>query len=275
MVEEVKSSSPLKMLGVTRAFSHFLALANSAENHHRVRRLRERLLDSGTESALPMKRDSLAGNIAKLKDEMGISPQDIHQAISNQSIEIVLTAHPTEVNRRTTIQKHQRINSILDQLDRSDITSYERRYLMQDLNGQISSIWHSDELRRTKPGPIKEARSGIAVVENVLWNAVPRYLRKVNDVLLHQIGQPLPLTASPIRIASWMGGDRDGNPNVVPEITFQVSVISRWTAASLFKADIIRLVFIVMPYLQQVLSILYSHLDYAQNYPCEKLTQNC
>lgn len=241
MVTEVKSFQADKLIGVTRAFSHFLALANSAENHHRVRRLRERLLDSGLDSALPMKVDSFAGTIAKLKDELGVSSEDIHHAISTQYLEIVLTAHPTEVNRRTMIQKHQRIFHIIDQLDRNDLTPYERRELMKDLNAQISSIWDSDELRRSKPGPIKEARSGLAVVENVLWNAVPRYLRKVDDILRQQIGKSLPLECSPIKVASWMGGDRDGNPNVTAEITFEVSMMSRWLAATLFKADIIKL----------------------------------
>jgi phosphoenolpyruvate carboxylase len=241
MVKEVKSFNADKLIGVTRAFSHFLALANSAENHHRVRRLRERLLDSGLDSALPMKVDSFAGTVYRLKDELGISAEDIHRAISTQYLEIVLTAHPTEVNRRTTIQKHQRIFNIIDQLDRCDLTPYERRQHMKDLNAQISSIWDSDELRRAKPGPVKEAQSGLAVVENVLWNAVPKYLRKVDDILKQQIGKPLPLGCSPIKVASWMGGDRDGNPNVTAEITFEVSMMSRWLAATLFKADIIKL----------------------------------
>ena len=91
---------------------------------------------------------------------------------------------------------------------------------------------------RSKPSPVDEAKGGFAIVENVLWKAVPNFLRRLNDVFETKVGSPLPLTISPIKIASWMGGDRDGNPNVTPEITLEVSMLGRWMAASLFKADL-------------------------------------
>eukprot|EP00595_Chromulina_sp_UTEXLB2642_P002938 CAMPEP_0196764744 /NCGR_PEP_ID=MMETSP1095-20130614/6774_1 /TAXON_ID=96789 ORGANISM="Chromulina nebulosa, Strain UTEXLB2642" /NCGR_SAMPLE_ID=MMETSP1095 /ASSEMBLY_ACC=CAM_ASM_000446 /LENGTH=748 /DNA_ID=CAMNT_0042121099 /DNA_START=563 /DNA_END=2809 /DNA_ORIENTATION=+ len=137
--------------------------------------------------------------------------------------------------------KHQRIKAILEQFDRSDLIEYEKRTLLRDLRAQVASLWETDELRRSKPSPLKEARSGLAVVENVLWRAVPSFLRKLDDVLVNETGYSLPLDIAPIKISSWMGGDRDGNPNVTPEITFEVSMMSRWSAATLFKADIEKL----------------------------------
>lgn len=241
MVEEVKTFDANKLIGVARAFTHFLGLANTAENHHRQRRLKERLLNSGTDSAFLLKSDSVAGTISKLKNEMKISNEAIFDAISSQCLEIVLTAHPTEVNRRTMIRKNQRIDDILDHLDRDDILPYDKRQLLKELKAIVSSIWESDELRRTKPGPIKEARTGLAVLENVLWNAVPAFLRKLDDEMTQQIGKSLPLNASPVKIASWMGGDRDGNPNVTPIITYEVAMLSRWLAATLYKEDITKL----------------------------------
>ena len=136
------------------------------------------------------------------------------------------------------LRKHQAVQDVLDELDRPDLIAYERDLLESELRRQVTSIWQSDELRRVKPTPVDEARTGLAIVENVVWNAVPSFLRKFDDIVTKELGRPLPLDASPIKFASWMGGDRDGNPNVTPAITLEVSLMSRWTAASLLKTDI-------------------------------------
>lgn len=239
MVNEVKTYSPAKLLGVARAFTHFLALSNSAENHHRIRRLRDGL--KGTRYGLASKEDSCAGAIRNLVSTKKISKETVLSALSTQSVEIVLTAHPTEVNRKTMLQKHQRIKEILEKMDRSDLIPFELGQLSKELHSEIASIWESDELRRSKPSPVDEARSGLAIVEEVLWHAVPTFLRKLDDVCTHELGQSLPLDIAPLKIASWMGGDRDGNPNVTPSITLEVSLLSRLMAAKLFKKDIVSL----------------------------------
>ena len=135
---------------------------------------------------------------------------------------IINLAHPTEVNRRTRIRIHQRVELILEQLDRPDLLAYERETLEKSLETEILSIWNSDDIVRKKPTPIDEARGGLAIVENVLWNAVPRYIRKLDYALQAELGKGLPLSITPIQISSWMGGDRDGNPNVTPPITLEV-----------------------------------------------------
>ena len=267
MVQEVKSYDAKKLHGVSRAFTHFLSLSNSAENHHRVRRLREFLVESHSSSPLSSKLDSVLGTMRDLTSTHKLTPAQIVDTLKAQSVELVFTgvwcgvvcfgcaraqtqhsltnipstAHPTEVNRRTTLQKHQRIKKILEEFDRADLLEYDKRQLAKHLHVEIESIWHSDELKRKKPTPVDEARSGIAVVENVLWNALPRFLRKLDDVLEQEFGTPMPPDFAPIKVASWMGGDRDGNPNVTPAITLEVSMMSRWTAATLFKEDMVRL----------------------------------
>jgi phosphoenolpyruvate carboxylase len=188
--------------------------------------------------ALPEKEDSCGGALKRLMTEYKKSPVEIMKALCSQTVEIVLTAHPTEVNRRTIIDKHHRVKKILQQEERPDLVPYEIRQLNKQLKAEIASIWESDELMRSKPSPVDEARSGLAIVENVLWNAVPQFLRKLDDVVLHTLGKALPLDITPIKIASWMGGDRDGNPNVTPSITFKVSMESRKLAAELFLKDI-------------------------------------
>eukprot|EP01038_Epipyxis_sp_PR26KG_P015244 gene15244-20546_t len=241
MVDSVKTYDAAKLHGVSRAFSNFLALANSAENHHRIRRLKSALISSNSQHGLWPKDDSCAGAIHNLVTKESVSKEAIMNALKTQKVEIVLTAHPTEVNRRTILQKHKNIKEMLDQMDRTDIPNYDRNKLISNLRGEISSIWESDDLRRSKPSPVDEAKGGLFFVENILWNAVPNFLRKLDDVTRSELNERLPLDIPLIRLASWMGGDRDGNPNVTPEITFEVSMLSRWMAATLFKADIQKL----------------------------------
>jgi phosphoenolpyruvate carboxylase len=221
---------------VARAFTHFLALSNSAENHHRVRRLRHRMMS--TECALSPKEDSCSGTVRRLLGAMGKSKEEVYEALCQQKVEIVLTAHPTEVNRRTMLQKHQRIREILQAFDRVDLTPHEVRNLHRQLHIEISSIWETDELRRSNPTPVEEARGGLNIVQDVLWFSVPSFLRKLDDMSRMELGRSLPLDMAPIRLASWMGGDRDGNPNVTPQITKEVTTKSRETAALLFLHDI-------------------------------------
>lgn len=136
------------------------------------------------------------------------------------------------------IRKHQRIKQLLELKDRPDISAYDRRLAMKQLQAEVASIWKSDELMRTKPTPVDEAKAGLGVVKDVLWSAVPNFLRKLDDILRSEVGYELPLDVAPVKIASWMGGDRDGNPNVTPEITFTVAMHSRLIAAELLKRDI-------------------------------------
>lgn len=237
MVAEVKTYDAKKLFGISKSFANFLALANSAENHHRVRKLKESLISSDSELGLWPKEDSCAGTIKNLLKK-GIKPEDIVKSLSNQKVEIVLTAHPTEVNRRTMLRKHEHIKDLLDKDDNNNVSLYEKKCIKRELSAEISSIWESDELRRSKPTPVVEAKGGLLIVETVLWDAVPNYLRKLEDVVSIECKTSLPLQWAPIKMASWMGGDRDGNPNVTPPITLEVSMLSRWTAAKLFKRDV-------------------------------------
>ncbi len=154
------------------------------------------------------------------------------------SLELVLTAHPTEITRRTLIHKMVEVNNCLKQLDNKDIADYERNQLMRRLRQLIAQSWHTDEIRKHRPSPVDEAKWGFAVVENSLWEGVPNYLRELNEQLEENLGYRLPVDFVPVRFTSWMGGDRDGNPNVTAEITRHVLLLSRWKATDLFLKDI-------------------------------------
>lgn len=102
----------------------------------------------------------------------------------------------------------------------------------------IQGLWLSDEVSRFKPTAVEEAARGTLVVSQVLWNAVPSFLRKLSATMKQELGSPLDLTATPVTFGSWMGGDRDGNPNVTPNVTREVSISNRITAAKLLVNDI-------------------------------------
>ncbi|WP_415890488.1 phosphoenolpyruvate carboxylase [Neptuniibacter sp. SY11_33] len=212
-----------EVLPVARAFTQFLNLANIAEEHHRVRRYLE-----VTDVCTP---DSLCTLFAQLRQK-GFTPKQIADSLCETQIDLVLTAHPTEVNRRTLIQKYDDIADCLRRLDGGDEEAQVR------LDELIRQIWHTDEIRKQRPTPVDEAKWGFAVIENSLWTAVPKFLRRVDAQLNETLGERLPLDSSPIRFASWMGGDRDGNPNVTAKVTEEVLLLSRWMAADLYLKDV-------------------------------------
>ncbi|MAY41738.1 MULTISPECIES: phosphoenolpyruvate carboxylase [unclassified Neptuniibacter] len=223
LLQALHDLSENDVLPLARAFTQFLNLANIAEEHHRVRRHLE-----VTDVCTP---DSLCTLFAQLRQK-GFSPKQVADAFSKMQIDLVLTAHPTEVNRRTLIQKYDDIAECLCRLDRGEENAQHR------LDELIRQIWHTDEIRQQRPTPVDEAKWGFAVIENSLWSAVPKFLRRLDAQLHETLGENLPLDCSPIRFASWMGGDRDGNPNVTATVTAEVLLLSRWMAADLYLNDI-------------------------------------
>ncbi|MEC8428724.1 MAG: phosphoenolpyruvate carboxylase, partial [Pseudomonadota bacterium] len=226
-----------QLVPVARAFTHFLNYANIAEQHHRVRSLRNR--ESDPQSAFNQAREegTLLELIPRLKSQ-GVSPDDIHRSVSSMGVELVLTAHPTEVSRRTLLRKHHDIADILKKLDNTQLTPSEREGELNRLRRRIVACWHTDEIRRHQPTPVDEAKWGFATIESTLWEALPEFLRLLSKQLEEHTGKPLPLDATPLRFASWMGGDRDGNPNVTAEVTEEVLLLARWEAAHLLASDI-------------------------------------
>ncbi|WP_043319664.1 phosphoenolpyruvate carboxylase [Microbulbifer sp. HZ11] len=221
------------LLEVARAFSQFLNLANIAEQRHRerLRRQHERFPgDPDTDRGLRQVLEELK----KAK----VDPAEIRQVLSDLSVELVLTAHPTEVTRRTLIRKYDQMADLLTGLDRPDCTPEEAERLRRLLREQILSAWCTDEIRRERPTPVDEAKWGFATIEQSLWEAVPQGMREIESELALAGLDPLPADWVPIRFASWMGGDRDGNPNVTAKVTRQVLTLARWMAADLYLRDV-------------------------------------
>ena len=222
-----------ELLPVARAFTQFLNLANIAEQYHHVRRHRAWERVAGAPAQAGSVRELLPRLLSK-----GLSPEQIWQAIQQLDIELVLTAHPTEISRRTLIQKYDNIAECLQALDYVHLTPIERQHQLNTLKRHIIAAWRTDEIRRQRPTPVDEAKWGFATIEQTLWYSIPQFLREFDAAIFAHTGQHLPLTHAPIRFASWMGGDRDGNPNVTHKITQEVLLLSRWQAADLYWRDI-------------------------------------
>lgn len=219
-----------QLLPVARAFNQFLNLANIAEQYQLIHRREET-------QAAPFESRVLPELLARLRSE-GHSAESLARQLARLDIELVLTAHPTEVARRTLIQKYDAIAAQLAAQDHRDLTSAEREQIQSTLQRLIAEAWHTEEIRRTRPTPVDEAKWGFAVIEHSLWQAIPHHMRKADQALFAATGLRLPLEAAPIRFASWMGGDRDGNPNVTASVTREVLLLARWMAADLYLRDV-------------------------------------
>ena len=158
---ELLASQPTDAaLPVARAFAHFLNLANIAEQHHRVRRRREYQRDPDA-APQPGSCDEVFG---RLRAD-GISADALFEAVTALRIELVLTAHPTEVVRRTLLQKYRRIAELLAERDRTDLTIPETRETVDALRREITAAWETDEVRHERPSPLDEVKGGLFVFE--------------------------------------------------------------------------------------------------------------
>ncbi|GIB00920.1 phosphoenolpyruvate carboxylase [Vibrio cholerae] len=232
LIEEIKNLPNHQLTPVARAFNQFLNLTNIAEQYHTISRHCESHVNE---------LDAIGSLFAKLAQK-SVSKFDTAQAIRDLNIELVLTAHPTEITRRTMINKLVKINECLSKLELSDLSPKERHKTERRLEQLIAQSWHSDVIRQQRPTPLDEAKWGFAVVENSLWHAVPEFLRELDEQVKSYLGEGLPIDARPVHFSSWMGGDRDGNPFVTHTITREVLLLSRWKAADLYLTDINELV---------------------------------
>src|SRR5262245_58292737 len=160
LADELSRMAVDDALPIARAFAHFLHLANIAEQHHRVRRRRAYQRDA----AAPPQRGSCEDGFARLL-AAGITPAGLHASVSALQVELVLTAHPTEVARRRLVQKHNRIAAALAQRDRPDLTAPEQDELVASLRREILAAWGTSDVRQQRPTPIDEVRSGLIVFE--------------------------------------------------------------------------------------------------------------
>jgi len=239
LIIEINKLNPKKLFKLTRSFSHLLNLMNLAESLDASRKLNEyEIVNSKTKN----QNIFIEEIIKKLFKNKKINNNKIYKQAQNLNIEIVLTAHPTEVKRRTLIQKYANLIELLEQRQLFHGYPSRIRAIDKKLYSEITIIWKTDDLKRSKPKPTDEARWGLAVIEDSLWDTIPKVYKRINDIFRENLDRDLPKNFSPIKFGSWMGGDRDGNPNVTASVTKETILLSRWQAAKLYEKELTKLI---------------------------------
>ena len=239
ILNEIKKLPPHLLFKLTRAFNHFMNFYNLAESIDASRTLDLYENVKQEKKFQNIFIEEIFENFFKNKK---ISNNKIYNIAKSLNIGIVLTAHPTEVKRRTLIQKYHSLTEILEQ--RNLLKNYPSKLKVLDRKvfDEITIIWNTDEIKRSKPTPAEEARWGLAIIEDSLWDTIPKVYRRLNQIFEKNMGKGLPKNFNPIEFGSWMGGDRDGNPFVTAEVTKRVILLSRWEAAKLYEKSMTKLI---------------------------------
>jgi len=239
VIRAIKNLSSRNTFKLTRAFTHFMNFINLAELIDASRSLNEY---ENSKKKIANNNLFIEEIFEDLFNNKNISENKIYDTAKNLNIGIVLTAHPTEVKRRTLIQKYHKITEILDQRDLLKNFPSKLKILDKKLFDELTIIWNTDDLKRFKPSPYDEARWGLAIIEDSLWDTIPKVYRRLNSIFLQNMDKSLPKNFNPIEFGSWMGGDRDGNPNVTAEVTREVILLSRWEAAKLYEKTLTKII---------------------------------
>ncbi|HEY8394403.1 MAG TPA: phosphoenolpyruvate carboxylase [Thermaerobacter sp.] len=193
--------------GLVRAFATYFHLVNLAEERHRVRVNRARERESTPQRPRP---ESLLALVGTLR-ERGFSFQEVTRLLASARLTLTFTAHPTETRRRTLRHHLVQIARVLDAMERGEAG-------LEDLRARVALLWGTRELRTRPPRVEDEVQGGLYYLPTTLWEAVPRLVEGLERAVAAYYGRR-PRLQPPIAFRSWIGGDRDGNPHVTPEVT--------------------------------------------------------
>ncbi|MBS1672442.1 MAG: phosphoenolpyruvate carboxylase [Actinobacteria bacterium] len=208
---------------VARAFTAYFHLVNLAEEHQRVRVLRERSDDTAT--AAGARTDTVAGAYAQLAAEVG--EDEARRRLSALRFHPVFTAHPTEARRRAVSSSIRRLSDLLSAHDQATPGSAEEHRARRRMLEEVDTLWRTAPLRAQKPAPTDEVRTVMSVFDETLFTTIPHVYRRLDDALRGELsGSSAPIVPAFVRIGSWVGGDRDGNPFVTAAVTREAAAIA-------------------------------------------------
>jgi phosphoenolpyruvate carboxylase len=223
---------------VLKAFTSYFQLINLAEEQQRVRVLRHRT-SSAHRDSIPMS-ETIADAICQLKDN-GVSPEIMQEILNRLYIMPVFTAHPTEAKRRTLLVKLESIAKLLHQLELHALLPNEKVEIISELRQFMVSLWQTDETRGHQLSVLDEVENGLYFFETSVFNLVPKIYEDLERALSRYYPAHYFEIPHFLRYGSWIGGDRDGNPNVVPNITWQTINKHHKLALELYLQEITNL----------------------------------
>ena len=223
LAESVAALPLDRQADVLRAFSLYFQLANLAEQHHRLRRRRQYEHERRTPP------ESLAEALATL-DRAGVTRRRLAVAAKRLSLELVLTAHPTEATRRTVLAAQLRLDGLLERLDDPALPRSARERVEASLAEEVTALWQTDEVRSQRPRVVDEIRHGLWFFEQSLLDVAP--------ALVGDLRRSVPATGSPLRFGSWIGGDQDGNPNAGPRTIEEALTRARRLVLERYRAEV-------------------------------------
>lgn len=209
---------------LVRAFTTYFHLANVAEQVHRIDDLNVKKAGEGR----------FADTVERLLNQ-GFGPGDIERALAKVAMVPVFTAHPTEASRRSMLDKLTEISKLVHR--RATCTAAEVRRIDRRVDELLDAMWQTDEIRREKPRPVDEARTTLYYVDQMARDGLPGLWDDVS-MTLESIGVASDPTLAPITFGSWVGGDRDGNPNVTPATTVEVVGLHRARALRILREEL-------------------------------------
>lgn len=220
--QKIRSLDPELRHQVIRAFSIYFHLVNIAEQIHRIRRKRDYERTAG-ESIQP---GSIESAVQELRAK-NISPDGVREILRGMSLELVMTAHPTEATRRAILDIHKRIGDDLMKLEDPTLTYRERQQLREHLLSEVMILWQTDELRDRKPTVLDEVRNGLYYIDETLFDVLPDVYNVLEKCLEKYYPEENWHVPQFLRFGSWIGGDRDGNPSVTAEVTWETFRLHR------------------------------------------------
>ncbi|MBB6309235.1 phosphoenolpyruvate carboxylase [Xanthobacter tagetidis] len=224
---------PERAVEIIRAFSYFSHLANIAEDEHHIRRNRAHAIAGSAPRA-----GSLAHAFSHAR-ERGISAEALIGFFSGAHVSPVLTAHPTEVRRKSTLNREMEIAGLLERAERMEQTPQERAEQEEELRRAVLTLWQTALLRRIKLTVLDEVANGLSYYDYTFLSQLPRLYCQIEDQLAHMAGDGRAVELpSFLRIGSWIGGDRDGNPFVTAEVLSETVRMQRERVLAYYDAEL-------------------------------------